>query len=297
MSELFTDGGESQFDIDAADPESRTHRPVWLLVAAGLLLISVIGVITTALALNFFSKLSGGANHSAAECQLGEIGHTTQADETAAEFLDRNGYPPTMLASAHEFRDVSGQPLCPQGSDLDTCKPGAGYLICLPPPLTATSIPASTEPPTSDAQSKSATKTPVPTPTATPTPYIPPEVCGNQICNPDSENSDLCPQDCPCKDNGVCEAGEGANCLDCGANAGSCQAPCTESSQCANGLACASGICWDACTCGGQCGAGSGSSSGGGPVGCDPKVTDWTAAITLCKAQGGTWNPANCTCQ
>ena len=298
MSDIIGDSGESFLDTDNAEPEPRTHRPVWLLVIAGLLLISVVGVITTALARNLLSKLSGGANQREAECQPGNIGHTTEADETAAEFLDRNGYPPTTLTSAADFRDVSGQPLCPEGSDLETCKPGAGYLICLPPPPTEPPLPASTEPPTEDANSKSVTKTPVPTPTATPTrPYVP-EVCGNQVCNPASENSDICPQDCQCKDNGTCEPGEGSNCLDCGANAGSCQAPCTDSSQCVSGLSCAAGICWDACTCGGVCGTGSGgSSTGGGPIGCDPKVTDWTAAITACKAVGGTWDPATCTCK
>jgi RNA polymerase sigma-70 factor, ECF subfamily len=41
--------------------------------------------------------------------------------------------------------------------------------------------------------------------------------CGDAFCNPACENSDLCAADCQCTDDGVCEAGEGFGCLDCGA--------------------------------------------------------------------------------
>ncbi len=110
------------------------------------------------------------------------------------------------------------------------------------------------------------------TPTHTPTPTAnnPGEpvttgaVCGDGVCTTSAENSDLCPQDCPCADDGVCSVGEGANCRDCGSAAGACGAVCSDSSQCAGGLSCAGGVCWDACACGGDCGG-----TGGGPV-CGP---------------------------
>ena len=77
--------------------------------------------------------------------------------------------------------------------------------------------------------------------------------CGDGVCDPETENSDLCPQDCQCVDDGVCSPGEGESCRDCGETAGACGNPCTDSSQCQSGLACAGGVCWDACACGGDC--------------------------------------------
>lgn len=95
--------------------------------------------------------------------------------------------------------------------------------------------------------------------------------CGDGVCAVESENSDLCPADCACVDDGVCNPGEGANCLDCGANAGSCGAACTDSAQCAGGLACAGSVCWDACTCGGDCATTGGDTGGttGGACRCE----------------------------
>lgn len=71
--------------------------------------------------------------------------------------------------------------------------------------------------------------------------YIP--VCGDGICDPAVENSDLC-SDCTCVDDGVCSPGEGVGCLDCGETAGTCNAVCTDNAQCAPGYTCAGGICW-----------------------------------------------------
>lgn len=108
-------------------------------------------------------------------------------------------------------------------------------------------------------------------PTATPTPWTgsgpPPQgppsgQCGDGVCDPAAENSDICPADCQCTDDGVCNPGEGANCRDCGASAGACGSACSDSGQCAAGLSCAGGICWDACTCGGDC-ASTGGDTGG----------------------------------
>lgn len=89
-------------------------------------------------------------------------------------------------------------------------------------------------------------------------------VCGNGRCDTATENSDICPADCSCRDNGTCEAGEGAGCRDCGSSAGSCGAPCSSSATCGGGLSCAGGVCWDACQCQGQCGGTGG--TGGQPI-------------------------------
>jgi hypothetical protein len=80
--------------------------------------------------------------------------------------------------------------------------------------------------------------------------------CGDGVCNPETENSDICRMDCRCVDDGECGPGEGSGCQDCGASAGGCGNVCTDSSQCKDGLSCAGGRCWDACECGGICGDG-----------------------------------------
>ncbi len=105
---------------------------------------------------------------------------------------------------------------------------------------TPTDTPTFTPTPT-DTPTPTATFTPSPTPTNTDEPYIP--ICGDGICDPAVENSDLC-SDCTCVDDGVCSPGEGEGCLDCGETAGTCNAACTDNSQCAEGYTCAGGICW-----------------------------------------------------
>jgi hypothetical protein len=82
----------------------------------------------------------------------------------------------------------------------------------------------------------------------------PPDECGDGYCNPRTENTDLCPVDCVCVDDGVCAPGEGFNCRDCGELSGSCGTPCDSSEQCPEGLSCFNSVCWEACLCGGQCG-------------------------------------------
>jgi hypothetical protein len=68
--------------------------------------------------------------------------------------------------------------------------------------------------------------------------------CGDGYCNPSCENADLCNQDCPCVDNGICEAGETPRCKDCSNEPGAqCGVPCP-SGVCGAGLDCQSGICW-----------------------------------------------------
>jgi hypothetical protein len=80
--------------------------------------------------------------------------------------------------------------------------------------------------------------------------------CGDGTCQAECENSDLCPDDCSCADNGICEPGEGFGCRDCvGPDEGSgsaCGTPCQGS--CDGGLTCEGGFCWDACACAGNCG-------------------------------------------
>jgi len=111
-------------------------------------------------------------------------------------------------------------------------------------------------------------------------------VCGDGICDPSKENSDIC-LDCQCVDNGTCEAGEGSNCHDCGSQAGTCGSLCSDSSQCADGLACAGGACWDACLCPPGCGKppehkddkGNGTVCSGTPVSCG--CVDWNTYHTV----------------
>lgn len=78
-------------------------------------------------------------------------------------------------------------------------------------------------------------------------------VCGDGHCSPSMENSDLCPEDCECVDDGECSPGEGAGCLDCSEGAGRCNAPCETSEQCVDGFSCFNGVCWNPCECAGDC--------------------------------------------
>ena len=39
-------------------------------------------------------------------------------------------------------------------------------------------------------------------------------VCGDGVCDPTTENSDLCEADCECVDNGIADPGEGCGCKD-----------------------------------------------------------------------------------
>lgn len=75
--------------------------------------------------------------------------------------------------------------------------------------------------------------------------------CGNGVCDPYCENSDLCAADCPCVDDGVCAQGESTACRDCGDPGGACGVACP-TGQCGGGLTCLNGICWDAGLCGGD---------------------------------------------
>jgi|GEM_PF-589254 len=102
--------------------------------------------------------------------------------------------------------------------------------------------------------------------------------CGDDKCNPKIENSDICPKDCHCTDDGVCSPGEGLGCLDCSYKAGSCRASCSQSSQCGEGLSCADGICWDACICGGDCSGGT--TGGGGTCPCKRTCVAYNAVGT-----------------
>jgi hypothetical protein len=78
--------------------------------------------------------------------------------------------------------------------------------------------------------------------------------CGDGYCDTATENTDLCPEDCPCVDDGVCAEGEGFVCLDCGDPTQACGAPCESSETCPSPLSCFNAVCWEACLCGGDCG-------------------------------------------
>lgn len=78
--------------------------------------------------------------------------------------------------------------------------------------------------------------------------------CGDGWCDVETENTDLCPEDCPCVDDDECSPGEGFSCADCGEAESDCGAPCEESEDCIEGLACFRGICWDDCICENRCG-------------------------------------------
>jgi hypothetical protein len=80
-----------------------------------------------------------------------------------------------------------------------------------------------------------------------------PNICGDGICNTMTENTDLCPDDCECVDDGECSPGEGFNCLDCGDVSRYCGQSCTSSEDCRGILSCFEGVCWETCACTGQC--------------------------------------------
>lgn len=108
------------------------------------------------------------------------------------------------------------------------------------------------------------------------------DACGDGTCDPAVENSDLCPQDCHCVDNGECEPGEGSGCMDCGETAGGCGAVCQDNSQCAKDLVCVGGLCWHGCVCGGDCEEPGGDS---GDCACKSVCVEWKY----------TTNPPTCT--
>jgi hypothetical protein len=80
-------------------------------------------------------------------------------------------------------------------------------------------------------------------------------VCGDAVCDPATENSDLCHADCECVDNGVTDPGEGCGCKDviCEGEdpVTACGTPCGEQGQCPDGLSCdnTGGQCWDSAIC------------------------------------------------
>ena len=80
--------------------------------------------------------------------------------------------------------------------------------------------------------------------------------CGDGVCDPACENTDLCAGDCPCIDDGVCQPGEGSSCRDCGAGEpGSGSEPSGGSEPtciCGNG-SCESSCGEDRITCPGDC--------------------------------------------
>ena len=123
-----------------------------------------------------------------------------------------------------------------------------------PTPVSSVEEPTLTS--TEPATASSVTETPGATLTATQAPGGGGTgVCGNGVCNA-SENSDICPADCACIDNGVVDAGEGCGCRDvlCEGETSQfvCGSPC--SGSCGGGLSCLNGVCWDACLCDGVCG-------------------------------------------
>jgi len=84
------------------------------------------------------------------------------------------------------------------------------------------------------------------------------DACGDGVCDPNSENSDLCAADCSCTDNGVAGPGEGCNCRDvvCADEKlrTACGTLCDETGVCPEGLACFQGVCWEDCLCEDICG-------------------------------------------
>jgi hypothetical protein len=123
--------------------------------------------------------------------------------------------------------------------------------------------------------------------------------CGDGRCDPTCENSDLCPSDCGCVDNGVKDPGEGCNCRDVvcpGEDAGTyCGAPCGAGGACAAGFECTSGgICWSSSICnqpepppddgGGSC----------TPAGGSCYDSSQCPAGNVCN--GSYWSPGTCVC-
>jgi hypothetical protein len=88
--------------------------------------------------------------------------------------------------------------------------------------------------------------------------------CGDGTCDVATENTDLCPADCVCVNDGACSPGEGTGCADCGDLVAACGTPCNTSDECREELSCFNAVCWDACICEGNCG---GQESGGGTCG------------------------------
>ncbi|MCC6905717.1 MAG: hypothetical protein IT326_07730 [Anaerolineae bacterium] len=117
--------------------------------------------------------------------------------------------------------------------------------------------PAETTPEATEEPQPAPSATPI-APTDTPTPVIivvqrpPVDICGDGVCGL-LENSDFCPQDCGCRDDGVCSPEEGFNCSDClGPNeppSTTCGSPCGPGAACGGGLTCTGGICWSAFVC------------------------------------------------
>jgi hypothetical protein len=79
--------------------------------------------------------------------------------------------------------------------------------------------------------------------------------CGDGVCDPATENSDLCGADCECVDNGVVDPGEGCGCKDVLCEREdpltACGTPCGPEGQCPDGLTCnnESQRCWDSVLC------------------------------------------------
>jgi hypothetical protein len=78
--------------------------------------------------------------------------------------------------------------------------------------------------------------------------------CGDGTCDTTTENTDLCPEDCECVNDGECGLGEGLNCADCGDPVEACGSPCEDSETCPDPLSCFDGACWEGCLCGDDCG-------------------------------------------
>jgi hypothetical protein len=80
-------------------------------------------------------------------------------------------------------------------------------------------------------------------------------VCGDAVCDPATENSDLCHADCECVDNGVADTSEGCGCKDMICEGEdpitACGTPCGEEGQCPDGLRCdnTGEWCWDSVIC------------------------------------------------
>ena len=102
--------------------------------------------------------------------------------------------------------------------------------------------------------------------------------CGNNVCDP-NENSDICPNDCQCQDNGQVDPGEGCGCKDVvcqdEGQASACGSACP-TGVCGNGLTCDQGFCTGP-LCPGQqpppdTTTGGGNQSGGQQCTCECKV-------------------------
>lgn len=108
--------------------------------------------------------------------------------------------------------------------------------------------------------------------------------CGDGTCDMATENTDLCPDDCPCVNDRVCSPGEGDTCSDCGDAVDACGAPCGSSDECHIELSCFNAVCWDACICEGNCGQ---QDEGGGETCSSPCTTISDCGSDLCTCAGG----------